>query len=546
MDHSRDDETDEGAEMMTKKLRVAVPAVSAMLALVVGGCAPPTGEGDGEVAESPTAGTEDTSPTEDTAAQGRLIVARTGDIDNLDPHVATAFQTYQTLELVYDTLFEFTPELETTAGLAESHEFSDDGTTLTLTLREGVAFHDGTTLDSDDVRASLERILDEETGAVARSNLLSIESVETEDERTVVLQLSEPDATLPAALADVNTSILSADAIEAGTTGSDPMGTGPFVFEEWEQGRSVELSAHNDYWGEGPRAESLQFRVIPDETSLLAGMRAGEFHIGVMSDPAVVTQIEEGGDLTIERTPALAYHALMLNNTVEPLANQQVRQAIACAIDREEVIESAAFGEGEVTGPFTSPAYSSDPYSGLPCDGQDVELAQQLMQEAGYEDGFSLETIVITGEYATAINEGQSMQSQLAEIGVQLELEQLETNVYVDRWLAADFDAAVALNGGRPDPHHMYARYFTSDGNLNDVATYSDPELDELFASGKAETDPDARAEIYAQISEHLLEAAPWAWVFTGFEYRVLQSGVEGFVPMPTGSLKSLRAVPGQ
>lgn len=233
----------------------------------------------------------------------------------------------------------------------------------------------------------------------------------------------------------------------------------------------------------------------------------------------------------------------MLNNTVEPLDNQQVRQAIACAIDREELIETAAFGEGEITGPFTSPNYESDPYDGLPCDGRDVELAQNLMREAGHEDGFSLETIVITGEYDTAIDEAQSLQAQLSEIGVELELEQLETNVYVDRWLAADFDAAVALNGGRPDPHHMYARYFTSDGNLNEVATYSDPELDQMFADGKAETDPGARAEIYAEISRHLLDASPWAWVFTGYEYRVLQPEVEGFVPMPTGSLKSLRSV---
>lgn len=531
-------------EAMPRHIRFHVAAVLAVLGLLAA-CVPPGGEdteGAAEQEEATDAAGTAAPETGADEASGELVVARTGDIDNLDPHLATAFQTYQTLELVYDTLFEFTPDLEITAGLAESHEFNEDGTALTMTLREGVTFHDGSTFEADDVRATIERLLDEETGAVARSNLLSIESVDTEDERTVVLQLSEPDATLPAALADPNTAILSADAIEGGSVGSEPMGTGAFVFDNWAQGRSVELSAFQDYWGEGPFVESLTFRVIPDESSLLAGMRAGEFHMGVMSDPSVVTQIDESA-FQVERTPALAYHALMLNNEIEPLTDPQVRQAIACAIDREEVIESATFGEGEVTGPFTIPAFESDPYAGLPCDGPDIELAQQLMSEAGYEDGFSLETIVITGEYETAINEAQSMQSQLSEIGVQLELEQLETNVYVDRWLATDFEAAVALNGGRPDPHHMYARYFTSDGNLNEVATYSDPELDELFAQGKAETDQDARAAIYEQISEHLLEASPWAWVYTGYEYRVLQPGVEGFVPMPTGSLKSLRSV---
>lgn len=264
--------------------------------------------------------------------------------------------------------------------------------------------------------------------------------------------------------------------------------------------------------------------------------------MGVMTDPSVVTQIDQA-ELTVERTPALAYHALMLNTTRGPLGEEKVRQAIACVIDRQELVDSAVFGEGEVTGPFTAPAFAGDPYDGLPCDGPDVELAQQLLEEAGYGDGFALNTIVMTGGYQTAIDEAQVLQEQLAEISVTLDLEQLETNVYVDRWLAADFDAAVALNGGSADPHQMYARYFTSDGNLNEVATYSSPALDELFAAGRAETDPDARAEIYAQISDRLLEASPWAWLFTGNEYRVLQPEVEGFVPMPTGSLKSLRSV---
>jgi peptide/nickel transport system substrate-binding protein len=529
---------------MAKHRRLGVSLV-AILGMVLAACAPPTAdETTDDTAAEDTASDDGAvdDGEEQAAGGGRLIVARTGDIDNLDPHLATAFQTYQTLELVYDTLFELTPELEVTEGLVESFEYDDEGTELTLRLRANVVFHDDSDLTSADVAASIERILDEDTGAVARANLTSITAIETPDDTTVVFSLSEPDGTLPAALADPNTAILSADAIDADTVGSEPMGTGAFAFENWDQGQAVLLSAHEDHWGEGPHVDEVQFRVIPDESSLLAGMRANEFHIGIMSDPSVVTQIDEG-ELTVERDPALAYRALMLNNERGPLGEQQVRQAIACAIDRQELVDNAVFGEGEPTGPFTAPAFSQDPYDGLPCDGRDVELAQQLLEEAGHGDGFSLETIVITGEYETAINEAQVLQAQLSEIGVDLDLEQLETNVYVERWLEADFDAAVALNGGRADPHQMYARYFVSDGNLNDVATHSSEALDELFAAGKAETDEDDRAEIYAEISRELLDASPWAWLFTGFEYRVLQPNVDGFVSMPTGSLKSLRQV---
>jgi peptide/nickel transport system substrate-binding protein len=503
--------------------------IVALLALFLSACTPPpSGEkpnGDGEA-----------------DAGGTLVIAQTGDIDNLDPHVATAFQTYRVLELSYDTLFDLDPELNVIPGLAEDHQYSDDGRTLTLTLREDVTFHDDDTFDSEDVKASLERILDEDTAAVARSNLLSIESIATPDPETVELALTEPDSTLPAALADLNTAILSATAIEAGTVANKPNGTGAFVFEKWNQGQSVDFTANPGYWREGPFLDAVEVRVIPDESSILAGLRAGEFQLGVMTDPAVVSEV--GDDrLKVESTPALAYHALMLNNTRAPLDDRRVRKAISCAIDRQEVIDSAVFGEGELTGPFTTPAFASPPFEGLGCEPPEIDMARQLLTEAGHPDGFTLETIVITGEGSTSVDEAQSMKSQLAEIGVKLDLQVLETNVYVDRWLAADFDASVSRNGGRPDPHQMYARYFTSDGNLNDVATFDSPELDRLFESGIRATDSQEREAIYDQISGVLLDASPWVWLFAGYEYRVLAPGVEGFVPMPTGSIKSVSQV---
>lgn len=538
---------------MGMRQRVRGLALVGVGAIALAACVPSSGDGDessgtsGESAGTETAtdaGGDEGDGGDDGDGGGsseQLVVARTGDIDNLDPHLATAFQTYQALELVYDTLFELDADLNVQPGLAEDWSYSDDGTTLSITLRDDATFHGGDTFDSEDAKATLERILDEETGAVARANLLSIESVEAPDATTLELALSEADATIPAALADVNTSMLSSDAIEAGTIGTEPGGTGPFVYEDWTQGQSFSVTAYDDHWGGAPNVAGVEIRVIPDESSVLAGLRADEFHLGVLTDPTVVTQA--GDDLTVERTPALAYHALMMNSSRDQLQDQAVRQAIACAIDRQEVVDSAILGEGEVTGPWTIPAYAGDPYAGLPCDGPDPEMAQQMLSDAGVETPISLNTIVMTGGYATAVNEAQSLQAQLSAVGVELELEQLETNVYVDRWLAGDFDAAVALNGGRPDPHLMYVRYFTSDGNLNEVAQYSSDELDQLFAEGKAETDPDARAEIYDQIATQLLEAAPWAWVFNGFEYRVLQPEVEGFTPTPTGSLKSLREV---
>ena len=118
----------------------------------------------------------------------------------------------------------------------------------------------------------------------------------------------------------------------------------------------------------------------------------------------------------------------------------------------------------------------------------------------------------------------------------------LESGVYVSRWIEVDFDVAVALNGGRPDPHHMYTRYFHSGGDLNHVATHGSDELDELIEAGFA-AEPDERPGIYEDLSRTLLEDSPWVWLYSGFEYRVTQPDVQGFIPYADGSLRSLREV---
>lgn len=383
-------------------------------------------------------------------------------------------------------------------------------------------------------------MLDEKTASPALSNISSIRKIETPDDRTVVFELSQPDIGILGGLSLVNTGIMSSDTISKGDPAKDVNGTGPFSFDEWEQGQQVTLKAFDDYWGEGPFVDEVEWRVVPEEASILSGLQASQYHLGVLTDPQVTSQLGNGQNLTIERQPSLSYHVLQLNAKAGPLADTRVRQAIACAVDRQQVVEGAALGEGDVTGPMTLPAYESEPTAGLPCEPPDIDAAEQLLAQAGEADGFSLETIVMTKGYATSVDEAQSLKSQLAEIGVELELELLENSVYIDRWLATKFDAAVALNGGAPDPHLMYGRYFTPDGSLNSVAAYSTKALEETIAEGNSEEDLDQRKEIYERLSAELVGDAPWVWLFKGYDYRVLQPGIEGFQMPPSGSFESL------
>jgi len=165
------------------------------------------------------------------------------------------------------------------------------------------------------------------------------------------------------------------------------------------------------------------------------------------------------------------------------------------------------------------------------------------MEEAGMADGFKATVIAASGEPPVASAEAQVLQSQLAEIGVDLEIKIMELNVFVDTWLAGDFDMAVAQNGGRPDPYPMYNRYFTKDGNLLGVSNYVDDELDSLMQQGRIETDPAKRKEIFAQFEAHLVEMAPWIWLSTSNTYTAQLKTVSGFEPSPTGTLFGLTKV---
>ncbi len=494
-----------------------------------------------------------------TAAQDNtLVMARAADATGLDPHTQTAFASLRLLELIYEPLLMVDANLELQPVLAESWEFSEDGKQLTFHLREGVKFHDGSDFTSADVIASYERILDEATGSATRTNLLSITSMDAPDDNTVVLNLSIPDVPLLTALATTNAAILSSDVIATGDPTTDAIGTGPFKLDNWTPDQTTTLSANGDWWAGAPKIDGIEMRIIPDESTIMAALRAGEIDFAMFNDPLIATLPTDGSEVVINRASDIAYHALQLraydipgpgtpvaaSPTTEdrPLSHLEVRQAISCAIDRQDVVDAAALGEGTVTGPLTSPAWAL-PTDQLFCYTKDLDKAKELMAQAGYADGFPLTIIAATNEPPTAITEAESIQAQLADINIDVTIEPLELSVYVDRWLAGDFDAAIALNGGRPDPYTMYARYFQNDAQFAHLTGYIDDTLDQLMKQGQVETDPVKRKEIFDQFQTHLTEMAPWIWLYTGYLYTGQQPYVEGFVPSPTGSLYSLGQV---
>ena len=476
------------------------------------------------------------------AQAANLRMAWSQDATGLDPHKQTAFSSLRLLELVYEPLVRLDAELNVIPAIATSWEFSPDAKTLTFKLDPNAKFSNGETVTPADVKASFERILDEATAAAARSNFLSIASIDTPDAETVVFNLNTADVPILVSMATINAAIVPASEIASGAVGTTTLGSGPFVLTSWEPNAREVLTANPDWAGGKLAIDGIDITVLPDETAILASLRAGQTDFALINDPLIATLVPNEPNLQLNRVGGLAYNVLQLNPSRPPMDNLLVRQAMSCAINRQEIVDAALAGEGVVTGPMTVPAFAQDP-STLFCYTQDVAKAKELMAEAGFADGFTAKVIAATGEPPVSAAEAQVLQAQLAEIGVKLEIEMMELNVYVDTWLAGNFDMAVAQNGGRPDPFPMYNRYFTKDGNLLKVSNFVDDTLDSLMRQGQAETDLAKRVEIFHQFENHLVEQSPWLWLSTSYSYTAQLKTITGFESSPTGTLFGLTKV---
>ena len=523
-------------KMTQLKQRLNAPlkaiALASSAGLVLAGCASATEEPTTEPTET-TSATAEPEPT----SGGSVVVGITVDPDTIFPWKATQFQAFRMLENVYDTLTAFDADLNVVPALAESWEVSDDGLAITFDLRDGVKFSDGSDFDSADVKYSYEAIQDEANAAVARSTLGGVTSIDTPDSDTVVLNLATADVGILANLTSVNLAIVSSDDTEE-TLSTATNGTGPFVLESRTAGQNVVLARNPNYWGDATPLDTVEFRVLPDEAAIAAAMSAGNVQMAVFSDPITARTVT--GDVTVNTTPQLSYHALMLNARNGSMTDKNVRLAVQCAIDRQAVLDTALLGEGAVTGPITSPAFRSDP-NARPCPDRDLAAAAEYLAASGNAGGLEIDAIVAQNLYAGAVEIAQAVAAQLAEANITLNLEVLESGTYIDRWIAGDFESAIALNGGRPDPDGMYGRYFPSTGNLNQVSGYSSDTMDALFAAGKSEGDPAVRKQIYADVSAELEDNAVWVWMFSGYTYTATSDSITGFTPMTTGSWQYLR-----
>src|SRR6059036_3131395 len=394
-------------------------------AVVVAACAP-----GGPAAGSPSSGGQP-------KRGGTLILARSGEVTNLDPHKVPAFTSARVFELVYSYLMRLDENLGVQPDLAESvPTTSADGKTVTVKLRTGVKFHNGDPLTRADVKYTFDRILDTKTAAVARSFFTDVDTISAPDPATVIFNLKNPNAALIAYMAHPNTGIVSKKIGEANADLSKKetaIGSGQFKLAEWVPDNYMRFEANKDYYVSGqPLLAGVRINVIPDESSLTAALRTKAADMAIVTDAKVAKTLRSETGVTLDAKPSLSYNLLFVNTKRPPLDNLKVRQAIAYAIDRKAIIDAVAFGEGEITGPI-APALANYalPTSQYPLYTRDVAKAKQLLQEAAVGP-VSFTMLTQTTEPAYAKDIAQLVKAQLADIGVEMKIETLEFTQWVD------------------------------------------------------------------------------------------------------------------
>lgn len=481
---------------------------------------------------------------EEVCRGGQLNVGYSADAVGLDPHLSTALNSDLMFQMVYSGLLKVDDKMVVQPDIAASWAVSDDGLTYTFMLREGVKFHNGRAVTSDDVVYSFNRILS--AGGAFSARFKDISKIENPDASTVSFTLSRPFAPFLSVLATTKAAIVPEEAVkEHGDLQTVMVGTGPFKFVEYRPGTSLTLERNPNYYEEGrPYLDRMVIKVIPDEVTRVAALRTGEVDFAQITDPLSLRILENDASLKTQVVPMLRRSLLVFNVQDPALADVRVRQALSIALDRQEIVDLALGGFGEISGPF-SPGLAAWalPLSEVPIynEAPNLEKAKQLLAEAGVGEGLTITTYAAP-QYKSHIPVAEVVQQQLAKIGVKLDIQVIEWGVLLDHWGKGTFQSITMTYAGRSDPYfYTFERlHSSSPGNASRL---KDPEIDRLAEEGMATSDPTARKAIYDQLQIKMAEQSALVYLATETEQFAMRKGVNGYVGMPDGGRNYLSAI---
>ena len=471
-----------------------------------------------------------------------LVIARPEDSDNLDPVTQDGNVNIWLFGLTMEGLVRTSDDgMSIEPCLAESWDVSEDGLQYTFHLKPDVKFANGDPVTTEDWIWSIERARDTASSAWSFS-LAAISSVEAPDDSTLVITLTQPWAPILADLAMFNASVQSKayyDEVGAEAYTQAPMGTGPFYFAEWQKGEYLLLQKNTNYWNpEEPKLDSIRFTVVPDDNSRVMQLQAGEVDAITFVPWNRMQELDDDEDIVAVGLPSTETRNLIMNNTIEPLNDVRVRQALAMATDRQELMDVALYGYGELATSFINPSVSYSASDKVSFPAYDPEGAKALLEEAGYGDGFELTLSLDSGNTVNATL-GTLLKEQWAEVGVTLNLETLEKGTINERMNNMTLDLQLrSWTSDMADPSQA-AEYACVNSNANCLFSgWQNTEAEQLVEQANMELDTTKRQEIYDQLQQLYVEEMPVMNLFY-IPYPVAyRSNVENFIQTPLGAYR--------
>lgn len=438
---------------------------------------------------------------------GTLRVGIISDFGTLDPARSTRLIDEELYNNIYDPLVKLTPDGQFIPGLSTKWTISDDGLTYTFELREGVKFHDGTDFNAQSVIDNWEWIKDPANASPRSTDLVLVEQLTASDPLTLIVKLKTPFTPFIATITGRTGLISSMTAKNklGDQYEMSPVGTGPFKFVEWNKNDHLTIEKNPDYWeSDQPKLDKVEFIPIVNPSQKLNALISGQVDLVDSIPFQDIPKVDSQKGLIMETETSFGFQRITLNLQRSPFDNINNRRAVNFAINRDELNQLIYFGHFVPGFSFFSTAgFANNPDVTVP---NSVDMAKEELGKAGNPDGFSF--TYLSGNDPQSIQISQLYQSQLAKVGITMEIEALDSTALTQKRNSGDWDATGGGWSGMIDPDQNSYAFIVTDAPFN-YGKYSNEEVDKLMQDARVSESTDERKGIYTEVSKILLEEVP-------------------------------------
>ena len=477
---------------------------------------------------------KDGNKEEKSGGDNTLTYASLTDAVGLSPILTNDGASANVTDHVYEKLFERNAEtMEIEPQLAESYENPDENTWI-IKLKQGIKFHDGTPFNAEAVKYTFDKLRDPATAAPRASLMEPVDTITVVDEYTVEIKTKYPYGPFLASLSHSNAAIVSPEADQKQDLMNNPVGTGPFKFVSWVPGDQIVLESNPDYHDGEPALKKVIFKVVPEVSTAISMLQAGEVQFIDKLPTEQLSRIESLKNVTIEKVEGTPQYYLTVNHSKVENQDPEFRKAIASAIDRDAFISKMnglAVRSDSIIGPKVFGYKESADKAGTPYD---LEAAKALVEKNGYGER---PIKLLTANRGNFVLMAEVVQAQLAEAGFKVEIETMEWAAFLDTARAGEYDITfLSWSNLTADGSELFYPNFHSDNvGSSNRAQYSNPEFDKLVEASRTTTNQEERLELLHQANQLMLEEDAIVIMYHDVVTAALDSSFTGLQLEPTG-----------